>query len=91
VNVSKIKYDDTNEGMTQWILIFGLLGFQPRSKLVEGMMEARKSAQMAQPMKPKLEERAWNPVNSTVVQGQGHTRVYPGLPPRRVKTYVLLV
>jgi hypothetical protein len=82
VNVSKIKYDDTDKGITQWILIFGLLGFWPRSKLVEGMMEAHKSAQMAQPMKPKLEERAWNPANSMVVkQGQGHTRVYPGLPP----------
>jgi hypothetical protein len=40
--------------MTQWILIFGLLGFRPRSKHVKGMMETHSSAQMAQPTKPKL-------------------------------------
>jgi hypothetical protein len=43
-----------DEGMTQWALIFGLLGFWPRSKPVEGMMETHRNAQMAQPTKPKL-------------------------------------
>jgi hypothetical protein len=43
-----------DEGMTQWVLIFGLHGFRPRSKPVEGMMEAHKSAQMVQPTKLKL-------------------------------------
>jgi hypothetical protein len=37
-------------------------------------------------------ERARDMANSMAVkQGQGHTRVYPGSAPRRVKTYVLLV
>jgi hypothetical protein len=40
--------------MTQQVLIFVLCGFCPRSKLVEGTIEAHIGAQMAQPMKPKL-------------------------------------
>jgi hypothetical protein len=43
-----------DEGMTQRVLIFILCGFRPRSKPVEGMVEAHGSAPMAQPMKPKL-------------------------------------
>jgi hypothetical protein len=36
--------------------------------------------------------RGEDPGNSkTIRQRQGHTRVYPGLAHRRVKTYVLLV
>jgi hypothetical protein len=48
------NYGPIDEGMTQRVLIFALCGFRPRSKLVEGMIEAHRGARMAQPMKPKL-------------------------------------
>jgi hypothetical protein len=40
--------------MIHWVPIFGLYGFKPMSKPIEGMIKAHRELYLAHPRKPKL-------------------------------------
>jgi hypothetical protein len=97
-----VRFDATTDNITSIKDFFPMMTFSLNisSLYIDNMSDKRQRERCwrgSTPAMPMLEgfrfmKRAWDPVNSTAVkQGQGHTRVYPGLAPRGVKTYVLLV